>query len=347
MKRAAFFSLALCLWFSLRFPSHVSASADFGAGPEPPTCMGSPPKTANFASLPYSYGFTGTCDLSITRLAFPFTVVWTGTGNYDPRNGQTYEQIVIPAPRIDEPSRLYGTFTVRMHCSADPWLTPSIRCDQIAPTVDAPLDKQAPNAQGWKQPYPLAPAILDAIRSNARPFSSIMRQDSFNALNAEYQAYLAQRKAQEIYGAGPAAIHPIGFPTILSPAAGQNFFAQTPIGIRLAPPSTASATSYLINIQIQTTTPPARVGQPPSVGWVNVLPNQVVSAADAQSLQGWTGWGNPGPGRAANYYSAPGIYRLNAQITAPRQSGWSDWTMFTVTAPPPPKVTMPGGIFKK
>jgi hypothetical protein len=55
-----------------------------------------------------------------------------------------------------------------------------------------------------------------------------------------------------------------------------------------------------------------------------------VGAAQAESATGYTGFGAGAP---PTFLSAPGVWRLSAQVTAPQQSGWSDWVEFVVMAP--------------
>jgi hypothetical protein len=110
-------------------------------------------------------------------------------------------------------------------------------------------------------------------------------------------------------------------PTILGPTAGQSFVAQTPVPIKIAPQA-GRAASYLINIQRKDA----------NGNWVNQLTVPVASS-QAESAGGYTGFGNPGPGNGAVYYSGPGAWRVNAQVSSPTQSVWSNWTEFTVVAP--------------
>ena len=341
MKRILVLGFVVCFCFSLKFPPFASGSADFGAGGDDPNCIGAAPQSADFKSVPYAYTFTGVCDLALTRLNLPVRVIWTGVGRWDPTKGQAFEDIIVPAPRIDEPSRPYGRFTATMHCNADPWLNPNITCDHISPTVDAPLDRQAPNAQGWKQPFALGPSILQGIYDNKRPFTSIMREDAVRSLNAQYQTYLAslkaQRKEQEILQATPQqTVWQNFYPTILSPTGGQRFYAQMTVPIRLAPPSGWKVTSYLVSIQ-----------KKDARGNWAVQTNIPVPAAQAQSAQGYTGFGTggSGPTKSPAFLTGPGAWGVRAQISAPNQSGWSNLVEFTVVATVP--LNTPAGVLRK
>lgn len=188
-------SAGVGLSLTLLSPSGLQAKGELvGAGD--PNCYGSEPKNATFVATRYTYVFSGSCNLTQTRLAIRVSVPWTGVGTFDPTTGQAAEDIIVPAPKISEPSRPYGRFKATMHCSADPWLNPTAQCDQIVPTVDAPLDRTAPNAQGYR-PEPLAPNIVDTIRARRRPFTSFMNQDAVNNLNRRYGAYQAQNKTNQ------------------------------------------------------------------------------------------------------------------------------------------------------
>lgn len=150
-------------------------------------CYGHLPQKATFGSTLSTYQFSGKCDLYQTRLNLPTTAPWTGTGTYEPATGRTTEDVIVPAPRIDEPSRPYGRFQATMHCIADPWLTTHLKCTKIVPTVDAPLDRPgAANTAGWRQKYPLSPMITGALSTYGRPFTSILTDATRVALNKQH-----------------------------------------------------------------------------------------------------------------------------------------------------------------
>ncbi|MFO0730997.1 MAG: hypothetical protein U0361_08395 [Nitrospiraceae bacterium] len=163
--------IGLFLWSPLLLPSAAQAKGELISFNDP-NCYGSEPKNATFVATRYTYVFTGSCDLAQTRLAIRVSVPWTGVGTFDPATGQAAEDIIVPAPKISEPSRPYGRFKATMHCSVDPWLNPTVQCDQIVPTVDAPLDRTAPNAQGYRpEPWhpisstPYGPGVAPLHRS--------------------------------------------------------------------------------------------------------------------------------------------------------------------------------------
>ena len=191
------FTLVPCLWLSMTLPHNAHGSGELIAADDH-YCYGTGPQNATFTPARYTYVSAGDCNLTQTRLNLDVTVHWSGVGTYDPPTGRAAEDIIVPAPRIDQPSRPYGHFQVTMHCTADPWLNFTVKCDHIVPTVDAPLDHTGPNARGWKQPYPLAPMIIGTIQQNGRPFTSYMSQDAVNNLNRQYGVYQAQQKTERL-----------------------------------------------------------------------------------------------------------------------------------------------------
>ena len=111
-------------------------------------------------------------------------------------------------------------------------------------------------------------------------------------------------------------------PSIQTPTSGSLFFSNTSIPIKIAPPQGLAATSYLVRLEIRNT----------QGNWALVT-NLPVSAAEASSPSGYLGWGAPGNGRGAAMIAGPGTYRLSAQVSSPRQTGWSPGVEFVVTTP--------------
>lgn len=113
-------------------------------------------------------------------------------------------------------------------------------------------------------------------------------------------------------------------PLLLAPVNGQVFLPESQIPIRLAPPSGWSVTGYVVNVQRKDATG--------NYVTHNVFP---VPATQAESAQGFLGFGNGGTG-ATKYptlLTTAGQWRLNAKVGAPKESAWSDWLLFTVRAP--------------
>jgi len=190
-------ALTICVGLTISLPYGAYGSGVLIA-PDDHGCYGNGPATATFTETRFTYVSDGNCSLTHTRLNLDVTVHWTGVGTYDPRTGQAGEDIIVPAPRIDQPSRPYGRFQAAMHCSRDPWLNPNVKCDHISTNVNAPLDNTGPNAMGWKQPFPLTPIITGTIQQSGRPYTATMNQDAVNNLNRQYGAFEAQEKAAKL-----------------------------------------------------------------------------------------------------------------------------------------------------
>jgi hypothetical protein len=112
-------------------------------------------------------------------------------------------------------------------------------------------------------------------------------------------------------------------PTVLAPTDRLTFIELTPVPIKLAPPKGLNPTKYIVAVQKQDT----------NGNW-SLVANLPVAANEAQSSQGYMRFGNPGPGFPVAYYSVHGAWRLAAEASSPKQSGWSNWTYFFVSPQP-------------
>ena len=136
-------------------------------------------------------------------------------------------------------------------------------------------------------------------------------------------AILAQARARQLLQ-GAAQSQATSYsaslsPSVLSPVVGQRFYNQSPVAIKLAMPKGWIVSSYLVKLQRKDST-----GK-----WLDHA-NLPVGAAEAQSPAGYTGFGAGAP---PAFLSLPGSWRLAAQASYPKQSGWSDWReFFVVTA---------------
>jgi hypothetical protein len=323
MRLIRVLGLALPLGVALVASRDVSASGDLLtiAADE---CYGAAPKSVTFTPTKTSYTFGGACDLTQTRAHLPITVPWTATASYEPATGRAIEDIIVPPPLISQPSRLYGTFHSSMHCAADPWVNASVTCDQVVATANAPLDHTGPNAIGYKPDYPLEPYILGYARQYKCPFTSFLDDAPRAALLAQYKAALAAEKKREQIqqvAADPKGAEASSFlltlsPTVLSPTAGQGVYDAQPVSIRIAPPKGVTATGYTVNLERKDT----------SGRWIaySTFP---VGGAQAQSPAGYTGFGAGAP---PAYLSIPGSFRIKAQVSSPKVTGFSDWVEFVV-----------------
>ena len=270
-----------------------------------------------FSPAPFTYVFGGICNLIHTRLSVPVDVPWTGVGTYDPSTGKTTEDINVPAPAINQPSRPYGRFLASMHCSADPWLNANVTCDQVAASSNPLPSAYPPNAYG-NYSRSLISQIIGYIQTYRRPYTGAMEDKHRQFLNAQYAAYVAaERKSEQLLQAAKPSSGSYAMlfhPLVLSPTVGQIVSAQTPIAIRLSPPKGWNVTGYMVNIERKDV----------KGNWVAhvTIP---VGALEAQSAAGYRGFGGGAP---PSFLAVPGVYRLNAQASYPNQSGVSDWVEF-------------------
>uniref|UniRef100_UPI0031405781 hypothetical protein n=1 Tax=uncultured Nitrospira sp. TaxID=157176 RepID=UPI0031405781 len=133
-------------------------------------------------------------------------------------------------------------------------------------------------------------------------------------------------------------------PIIHEPAAGQRFLNQTALPIRLGPPPQWAGTNIDINTGLPLKTAESVTGymvrierKDPKGNWVahTTLP---LGSAQAESAAGYTGFG---AGMPPGGITTPGAWRLSAQVSSPKQSGWSEWVEFVVMAPATNKALQP------
>jgi hypothetical protein len=127
-----------------------------------------------------------------------------------------------------------------------------------------------------------------------------------------------QRLKQAVKPA-PAVVAPV----IVAPPANALYMQNNTVPIRILAPPGMTAVSFMVKLERRD-----------SQGNWGVVTNLPMSAADATSPAGFTGWGAPGNGRdPSRMVSLPGAYRISAQVFSPRQTGWSQPVEFIVTAP--------------
>ena len=204
----------------------------------------------------------------------------------------------------------------RMPCVEDPWLTHTkceaeIKRQQTEPGQTLSLWLEAHFYPRHNQ-YNAFSATFNYDRA-----ALLAKRDA--DLNAGAAALQQQNKRlNQAVQPSPARVTP----TILSPATNALFLSQTSIPIKIVPPQGMAVTGYLVRVELRNAQ-----GQ-----WMLVT-NLPVGAAEAHSPSGYLGWGAPGPGRGANMIAGPGTYRVSAQVSSPRQTGWSQPVEFVVTAP--------------
>lgn len=235
-------------------------------------------------------------------------------------------------------------------CKSDPWIT-TAQCNQPQVTGDAFAGVDGS----------IANILLNLAVKSGGPLTVyfnyprgplLAQRDRELKAEADAIAKEAARKLQQ-------ASQPVSYlanlmPIVQSPVAGQRFYNQTVVPIKLAPPpqwpqtnvdiqtgaavtTAKSVQSYMVNIWRKS----QRTGQ-----WVNMA-TIPIGAVNAHSQGGYTGF-VPGVPPTAGPEPAPGAWRLRAQVSSPHQTGWSDWVEFNVMTPPTStNVLKPGVGFGK
>lgn len=114
------------------------------------------------------------------------------------------------------------------------------------------------------------------------------------------------------------------YPTILSPPAGKQFFAQSVVPIKLAPPPSVTTTNYEVLIQRKDA----------SGNWIDHH-SFSIGPAEAQLPTGYEGFGAGGnsPTKLTPLMTSPGSWRLQARVSQPTPMAWSPWLEFVVLPP--------------
>ena len=312
--------------------SYVPSAYPFGsfgtADPEVFFNCGYTNVSGQFTAKLSSYYIYGACLHNTSQIQVP----WSATGKYEPASaaGHTTEIITLTGP-----SPYRGTLTSTMECAGlrenqDPWLTKVI-CGSF---------NLQPQGEFVAQKV-LLDAIYKLMQSRGGPLTASFPYDR-NALLAkrdtdlkaealQIQAALAAQKREQQLLQGAAQSQATSYsaalsPSVLGPVVGQQFYNRAPVAIKLAPPKGWNVTSYLVKLQRKDA-----AGK-----WFDHA-NIPVGAAEAQSPAGYTGFGAGAP---PAFLSLPGAWRLSAQVSYPKPTGWSDWREFyVVTALHPPANT--------
>lgn len=321
MRHLSSYSMALCLLLTSGCGRELTIDEQ--------VCIGSAalPQKATITATKHQYLFRGTCHVARLRIDspggkpyfMPIDAPFTAEGYYEPQSGVATEIFRVPEPKINEPSRPWGTFQSSFRCKKDPWLN-DLECEPITATVNPPAS--AYPGPRYEASRILLNEIFQKIAHFKKPYSAFAVHRGIVSDQAVASAWAAYRKQEQLaqgarqtpglsYSAGVA-------PSILRPAAGQVFLAGNPIPIKLGPPIGWTAATYMVKLELKN-----------SQGiWVahKTIP---VGAPQAQSPGGYTGFGIGG------FPSSPGIWRVSAQVSAPNQSGWSNAVEFKVATPPP------------
>lgn len=360
----AMLALGSGLFYMAALPGSSQGAGFSGVG-SAPCGAGAQHITGSFSSKKAQYFTTDTCTTT-GSVGTPITFPYKAEGRFSDNVAvETIE--VAPAPPR-QPLHPFGRWTKTYMCQTDPWLAPDpfptgaiepvVKCQLISrkdfspawgPLQDGKLDKPLDSLFNvWGKDKPVTSYYLSPPQRQAL---AVKRESDLRAeADALAKAEAARRQeAQHLQGAtqAPSQYRTSLSPVILSPASGQRFLTGTVVPIRLGPPpqwadasvaldgtpirTTRSATFYLIRLE----------RKDPNGNWVSYGVH-TVSAADAQSARGYTGFGAGVP------VATPGAWRLNAQVSLPQQSGWSNWVEFVVMPLQPdsmkslaPKMTQP------
>lgn len=298
----------------------------------------------SFSSSKATYLSTGTCTTP-GSLGAPRTFPYMVKGAYS--NGIAEEVIEVKPAPISQPSHPYGTWRTKYSCPSDPWLTVDgppfgpesirVKCQIISRADNSPSESYPTRYQDGK-PLPSLTDLFNAWRAQKPMTSWALMPAERQALAAKRDADLAALAKAEANKRVRKATQPLVpysaglYPVIASPTAGQRFLNQSPIPIKLAPPKGWVDTQvgldgrpvnanrmYMVRLERKDT----------AGNWIShtTLP---IGAVQAESS---TGYMNFGAGVPPGGVTVPGAWRLSAQMTAPQQTGWSDWIEFSVMAP--------------
>ena len=310
----------------------VYAYERFGEAESGPTIScGYTSVNASYTTKVANYYFTGGCLQSPTEIQIP----WSATGAAHEGIGFTEERIYLSGPSPYRGQVYFTMVCANLRSNLDPWLTVDGGCSQFTIKVEGEVAGQK--------------LLLDAMYARVgarrgRPLTASFPYDR-NALLAKRATELkaeadaiasAQRREQQrLQGAekftGSSYTANLS-PTVSSPTNGQMLYSKVPVPIKLVAPKGLTGGSYMVNIQRF---------DPRANKWIAhaTIP---VGAAQAHSPAGYTGWGAGGTdGRSLAFMTSPGSWRLNAQVSSPKQSGWSNWVNFNVMAPQSPTATKP------
>lgn len=257
-----------------------------------------------------------------TNITIPWR--WSSQGFYDFHGRMAREDVRV---WYDNASSAAATTT--LSCPTDPWLGPSLGggkavCTNAQFNAGGDVmdhydfliylrggfrESQLPNSTGFQYTRAALIAQRDAdLKAEA---------DAARAAQ-EQAARRLHKKAQP----APTFLENLA-PFVLFPAPGSIYLSQTAVPIKVAPPPRRmTITGYTVRIERKDS----------GGAWVFVT-NLPMSPAVASSPSGYLEWGAPGNGRGAAMIAGPGTYRISAQVSAPRPTGWSVPNEFVVMSP--------------
>jgi len=276
---------------------------------------------AKYSASGSRYTFIGSCT------KFDILVPWISQGEYSANGGVAKESITLNGT---PPYR--GTITTRLTCQNDPWFSTPYDKYRPSPCTQGQFATAGEIAQLQDLVEKLSAGFMQTQLPNTTGFAYNRHALSFQQktdLQAE-QIALAQQEAarkdaqrlQKSVTPAPTLLDNLS-PYVVSPKAGALFMSMTAVPIKLAPPPRRmTVTAYLVRIERKDA----------QGNWVLVT-NLPINIADASSASGYLGWGASGNGKGAPMIAGPGTYRISAQVSAPRPTGWSESVEFVVTAP--------------
>jgi hypothetical protein len=242
-----------------------------------------------------------------------FRAGWTAEAGYNPVSKETWETITLAPPRIDEkapPGRPYGRFASKMICSSDPWLDfNGVHCAVTSLTATGDLGE-----------------IEKMLRQYAQPFTVPRKEMQRQSLRDAHTTFV--RRAQlfsQTATQSPTAPKLYTLPEIMEPRAGSTYPPQTPLKIRVRPPSYVKVVTYLLQIEAKQNN-----------GEWKVQTNVPVNATELEGVLGYRGWGWHQPGTGPQMMATPGTYRVRAQASAPNAGEAGEWHEFIIAGEPGP-----------
>ena len=364
--RSQLLSFSVGLLIAVTLPTHAFSLGFNGVG-SAPCSTATQNLVGSFSSTKAQYLSTGTCTTS-GSLGAPRTFPYTVKGAY--ANNIAEELIEITAAPISQPSHPYGTWRTVYSCPSDPWLTMDgppfgpesirVKCQIVSRADNSPSESYPRKYQDGK-PLPTLTDLFNVWRELKPMTSWVLFPPQRQALAAKRdqdlkaeQEALAKARLEQRLKSGLQQQTPYMIslsPIIVSPTVGQRFFNQSPVSIKLAPPQPWADTQLDINTGRFVKTANSVTGymvrierKDPTGKWVSQI-TLPVAAAQAESAVGYVGFGAGAP---PGGITTPGSWRLSAQVSSPKQSGWSDWVEFVVMAPVTNKALQsPGKSFGK
>ena len=268
--------------------------------------------SGRFEAKVANYTFSGGCLQSPSEKLVP----WNGQGAHHEGIGLTEETIFLNGTSPYRGQIHFTMICAGLRSEEDPWLT-KVKCGQFKIDVQGEIATQKL----------LLDAIYQRVQSRGGPLTASFSYDRNPLLakrqtdlqaevaKAEKEKRLAEQKLQAATQA-PSPYRAALSPIVRSPVAGQRFFKQAAVPIKLEAPGGLTIGGYLVKIE----------RKDPKGNWVaqTTLP---VGPVQAASPAGYTGFG---AGTPPCCLTVPGAYRLSAQVSNPKPSGWSDWVEFGV-----------------